>query len=539
MRRTLLLLLVTAALAVCSWSHALRALGGPDTPRNRAPTQAASTRSTKPAESTQQFMEKARRIAEINRELYKLFKAGKYAQCEPLLEKILQIDPENSTAWYNLACVHSRQRQIDETLRCLNKAVEFGYTEFRHMERDEDLDPIRKTDAYKKLLARKDEIQRARAQKILDQLQQKFGADYICQIDHDDKLVFATNVDRQTLEDLKKHLTSYAEAQWSNLFTHKFEQYVTVVIPKPGTLNQPMIGGYYYHPQRVLVAKTIGMTLTHEFTHALHAADQEGLGQQHPIWIIEGFATLYESSKVKDGQAVPEPNRRLNFLKRLVARKQTIPWEKFLKLTHPEFMQQAIAAYPQGRYMLMYVHDKGLLKTWYEAYTADYEADPTGAKALEKVFDKKLAQIEADWKKWVEQLPAPPLQLVAHHAYVGVRVSAVTDGLRIVQIVPGSGAEKAGLKVGDVITKIDGERMVDPDDLLLLVDAHKVGDELKIQCRRDGQYTTVAVELTAMPDTLPKMEEPAPETRPAPTTKPIRRNAPPIRRDTAPARNAA
>jgi predicted metalloprotease with PDZ domain len=191
-------------------------------------------------------------------------------------------------------------------------------------------------------------------------------------------------------------------------------------------------------------------------------------------------------------------------------------------------MQQAIVAYPQCRYMLMYVYEKGLLKQWYDAYAAGYEADPTGIKALEKVFDKKVAQIEADWKKWVAELPAPPLQLAANHAYVGVRVSAVVDGLRIVQIVPGSAADKAGLKVGDVISGIDDERVVDPDDLLLLVDAHKVGDELQIQYRRDGQYATVAVELLPMPATLPRLEEPQPKTRPAtrPASAPVLAPAP-------------
>jgi len=496
---------------------------------NPAAASRPATQPTTTGESPQQIEQKARRIAELNRELLRLFRAGKYDQCRAQIDRILQIDPDNEVAWYNLACVSSRQKKVDEALKCLNKAIDCGYSDLRHMERDEDLDAIRATRGYKDILSRKDEIQRRRADKILQQLKDRFGEGYICEIDHENKLVFATNVDRQTLEELKRHLTRYAEAQWKNLFTTHFDQYLTVVVPRPGgALTQPAIGGYYAHAFRLLVARTVGMTLTHEFTHALHAADQEGLHQEHPIWVTEGLATLFESCKIKDGNATPEPNRRLNYLKRLVARKQTVPWEKFVRWNHGDFMQQAIVAYPQCRYMLMYVYEKGLLKQWYDAYAAGYEADPTGIKALEKVFDKKVAQIEADWKKWVAELPAPPLQFAANHAYVGVRVSAVVDGLRIVQIVPGSAADKAGLKVGDVISGIDDERVVDPDDLLLLVDAHKVGDELQIQYRRDGQYATVAVELLPMPATLPRLEEPQPKTRPAtrPASAPVLAPAP-------------
>jgi len=55
----------------------------------------------------------------------------------------------------------------------------------------------------------------------------------------------------------------------------------------------------------------MGSILTHEFTHALHFADQEGRGQEHPIWIAEGLATLFESSKLLGGHAVPQANYRL------------------------------------------------------------------------------------------------------------------------------------------------------------------------------------------------------------------------------------
>lgn len=473
---------------------------------------------SRPDEAQTQALQRFRKLAELNSAAIKAFEDGKLSQCKTFLEKMLQIDPECSSAWYNLACVYGRLTKAPEALRCLNKALDYGYTDFRYMEHDDDLQSLHDTDGYRKILQRKDEIQRSRAEKILAQLRQRFGGGYLYQIDHDNRLVFATNTDRQTLTELRQYLTQYAEAQWKNLFGSRFEQYVTVVIPKEGLLDQPTIGGYYFNLQHLLMAKSIGATLTHEFTHALHASDQEAMGQEHPIWILEGLATLFETSRLKDGQAVPETNRRVIFLKRLLDRKQTIAWDKFLSMSQKQFMDQAVIAYPQCRYMMMYLNEKGLLKKWYDAYTAGFDEDSTGRKAWEKVCGKKLSAIEQDWMKWVEQLPVPPIQLSANHAYMGVRAMPMIDGLRVYQVVPGSGADKAGLKVGDILTKVNEQRVVDNDDLLDIIDAMKVGDEVSVQFRRDGRYNTVAVSLQAMPNVLPKPSE-APQNPPRASKK--------------------
>ena len=65
--------------------------------------------------------------------------------------------------------------------------------------------------------------------------------------------------------------------------------------------------------------------MIHEFTHALHWADQEARGQNHPIWIAEGFATLAETSEIENGHLVPLPNPRLNYLKKAVQSDKLIP----------------------------------------------------------------------------------------------------------------------------------------------------------------------------------------------------------------------
>jgi len=469
--------------------------------------------------------EKTRKIAALNRKLTRLFQQGKYAECEPLLRQVLRIDPKNHVAWYNLACYHSRVGEKGKAIESLEKAVELGYSEFRHLERDPDLAAIRGAPGYKRLIARKAEIQRQRAAKIRQMLRAKFGEGYLHEIDHDRKLVFATNVDRHTLADMKQRLTAYATAQQRHLFTYPFEQYLTIVIPRSSDWpTSPAVGGFYNRGAHVLYAQTVGLTLLHEFTHALHGADQEGLGQHHPIWITEGLATLFESSKVVAGRAVPQPNRRLIILRRIVQRGRHIPFKDFVRFSHAKFMGSAATAYCQSRYMLAYLHRKGVLKKWYDAYTEGYGDDRTGAEAMEKVLGKKLREIEKDWKAWVLTLEPPVLRLPARHAYLGIQLRPGVDGVRVVRVVPGSGADKAGLKADDVIIQIDGERVIDPGQLMTVVYRHEVGDKLKVRYRRGTTYRTATVTLGAMPD---HVRPPAPPRRPRtrPATKPARKKA--------------
>ena len=133
----------------------------------------------------------------------------------------------------------------------------------------------------------------------------------------------------------------------------------------------------------MLIARTVGLTLIHEFTHALHRADQEGFDQSHPIWITEGLATLFESSRIVAGHAVPEPNRRLNSLQRLLRRKAQIPLSELIRISHAKFMQNPTASYSEVRYFMMYLHSKGMLRKWYDTYVELYDEDRTGRVAVE------------------------------------------------------------------------------------------------------------------------------------------------------------
>jgi serine protease Do len=80
-------------------------------------------------------------------------------------------------------------------------------------------------------------------------------------------------------------------------------------------------------------------------------------------------------------------------------------------------------------------------------------------------------------------------------AMLGVVTESEDDGLRITDITEGSGADKAGLKEDDIITKVDDKKVDDPDDLTKLIRSHKPGDKVNITYLRDKKEQKVTAEL--------------------------------------------
>jgi len=73
-------------------------------------------------------------------------------------------------------------------------------------------------------------------------------------------------------------------------------------------------------------------------------------------------------------------------------------------------------------------------------------------------------------------------------AFLGVVTEkADKGGAKIEEITTGSAADKAGLKEGDVITKIDDAAIGTPEDLTKVIHKHKPEDKVTISYDRDGK----------------------------------------------------
>ena len=91
----------------------------------------------------------------------------------------------------------------------------------------------------------------------------------------------------------------------------------------------------------------------------------------------------------------------------------------------------------------------------------------------------------------------------AENPYIGVYAETVTDsngygvdsGIGISDIVPGSPAERAGIKPGDVIAKINNSDVLDVMDLKTYINNAGVGGELELTIIRNGQIVEITVEV--------------------------------------------
>ena len=68
-------------------------------------------------------------------------------------------------------------------------------------------------------------------------------------------------------------------------------------------------------------------------------------------------------------------------------------------------------------------------------------------------------------------------------------------GLRLGGVSPGSAAEKAGLKSGDVVVEFDGATVTDLQSYSDALYSHKPGDEVTVVVMRGTERLTVKVTL--------------------------------------------
>jgi membrane protease YdiL (CAAX protease family) len=69
---------------------------------------------------------------------------------------------------------------------------------------------------------------------------------------------------------------------------------------------------------------------------------------------------------------------------------------------------------------------------------------------------------------------------------IGVLGEARQGGCLVTEVVPGGAAETAGIRVGDLITTVDGEPVADVPNIARLVRAHQVGDTVSVEFLREG-----------------------------------------------------
>ena len=79
--------------------------------------------------------------------------------------------------------------------------------------------------------------------------------------------------------------------------------------------------------------------------------------------------------------------------------------------------------------------------------------------------------------------------------FLGVITEKATDGVKITNVIKGSGAEKAGLQKDDIITRLNDKKIISPEDLMEAVRSYKPDETVKIEYLRNNKKKDVKVKL--------------------------------------------
>jgi len=126
---------------VLGWALAGWVMAGGAVLAGKAP--AAEKESTKPVPRAILPEQKAREFGRLLADLRPLMEGKKYDEAVVVCRKLIATLPEVPLGHYNLACAFAQLGKTDEAVAALTAAVDLGYYDVAHLQKDEDLSAIR------------------------------------------------------------------------------------------------------------------------------------------------------------------------------------------------------------------------------------------------------------------------------------------------------------------------------------------------------------------------------------------------------------
>lgn len=370
-----------------------------------------------------------RHALELSRQAADLIDAQKWPEAEKTLREAIALVPDEQVCLYNLALTCAVTDRPDVAVEYLTKATDAGFTDFHRLLNDPAFVPLRELPAFQRLLDRREEIRRHAAERMLAELKADFGDHYRYELDEPHKLALAGRLDQAALDAAAEGLRVEEQSLGEQVFSHPPDELIRVIIATSLDFSKlehrADVGGHYDDATRTILVKRPGPELRHEYVHALHAADQHALGQEHPVWLSEGLATLYEQPKSipatqpAAARMMPADNWRLARVQTAARHDSLIPLDKLLVMDRAAFTARADLAYGESGSLLLYLHERRLLKKFYDTYVASYANDSTARHALEATTGMSLGELQKAWVAWLlpRTVPGEALQRVHPCSY--------------------------------------------------------------------------------------------------------------------------
>ena len=214
---------------------------------------------------------------------------------------------------------------------------------------------------------------------------------------------FATGLIRWSVTELKKHYFARDPqkpiAIW--LFKDRTSYEVNAARLTGEAPDTPI--GFYSSTLRALIMniRTGGGTLVHEIVHPFMEANVPNC----PPWLNEGMGSLYEGVGRRNHEIWGYLNWRLPGLQRVVRARKLPPSSLADLLALDErgfYLKQPGLHYAEARYLLYYLQDKGLLRTFFSRYLERGRRDRTGASTLKQVLG--ITDLNAFQRRWERYL---------------------------------------------------------------------------------------------------------------------------------------
>jgi hypothetical protein len=481
----------------------------------RAPGQVGEVEPESGLERLVEHLQMRDRSAELQAEAVEAFEAGDLAEAERLFTEQAALDPTNFTAHYNLACVRALAGDTDAAWAHLEDALKNGFIDAYQLRRDESLAAVRDDPRVRALLEHFDRLIEAHraasvaaAERWLGRCERRtLGPLRVeCLSSHD-----AVATDRAVRE--LEMVAGFADSIIPGLGDagagaldpwvvvtlpdqRRFESWTLQTFGPAARASFSAIGGAYDHDQRRLVARDLGATLRHEFFHVLLWRDMTHRGLVAPIWIQEGLASLVEDGEDR-GRFVPVASWRTNIAKRLEKNGRLPRLEELTELTQERFSaNRPLRQYALARTFFLFLYDRGVLGAWYEEYAKNAATDPDGLAALSTVLGMDADAMHEAYREWVRGLPMVPETGEDLEVQLGVDLSnGDGDGPRVVGFTGRAARGETGLRLGDVITSVNGQSTGDLQELIRVLGGLRPGETVILEYRRGKLHGEAKVTL--------------------------------------------
>ena len=425
-------------------------------------------------------------------------------------QELVDDQPRDPHAHFAMARALAMDGDVEAAAEALRSALSLGFVDLHRLVHDPVFEDLREHDLCVWLFANWRERLDARGVAESGALARALGDEYRIVSDEALRVHIITALDAELTGYALEELTRVARFG-AGLFPEASEErpdpWVLVLLPTPEhadrLIPQANAGGVYDHARKGLVVRDIGPSLRHEFFHALHWRHMERLGQTHPIWIREGLATLVEDIEIDGDDLTIVPSWRTNIAKRLAKIRRLRPWDDFVGLTPKRFTRtRPVSNYAQSRALMHWLHDTGRLAAWYEAFTSNFEHDPSGLTSVDAVTGSERHEWGDDLRTWLLAQKDVGVPGRRNPVGLGIRLRpGVGDG----PVIDASGHTSVGgvrLRPRDVIRSVEGLAVRTLNELYRELGKHRAGDRVRISLDRGGRTVEAEIELVREEDLL-------------------------------------